>query len=178
VKTYNLVVADFPWRYANKQNGAVGDRYETLSIDELRSLMLFHSQYTFAQNCVLALWVTTPFKWSAQRFLDDCGFDYRTTLYWDKERFGTGYWFRGQVEELWVAKRGDVGVPRLPVRNIHRERPGEHSAKPEWFQDRLTKLGKKLKLNRRLELFARRDRPGWRCEGLELTGHDHRRLLT
>lgn len=108
--------------------------------------------------------------------LDRIDFDYKTTLYWHKTgRIGTGYWFRNQIEELWIAKRGDgARAFRSATRNVHDAPVTGHSEKPEWFQDVLEQGGDRVGLTRRLELFARRARPGWRCEGLELTGHDHR----
>lgn len=172
---YDLVVADFPWKYGSQQNGGADAKYATLSVLALKELMLLHRDRTFAKDAVLALWVTVPFKWAAADLMAAGGFDYRTTLFWHKPgRIGTGYWFRNQVEELWVGVRGDVRPFRLATRNLHEEAAGPHSAKPEWFQDQLEAGGDKVGLTRRLELFARRARPGWRCEGLELTGHDHR----
>ncbi len=177
---YNLIVVDFPWQYENKQNGAVADRYKTLSLAELEVLMALHSRTTFAKDAVLAMWVTVPFKWAALPLA--VGFDYKTTLFWHKApadeakpgRLGTGYWFRNEVEELWVFARGTAKAFRLPIRNVRREPATAHSSKPEWFQEVLEQGGDGVGLDRRLELFARRARPGWRCEGLELTGHDHR----
>lgn len=175
---YDLVVTDFPWPYANRQNGRADAHYEPLELEEIAELMKLHSGATFARDCVVAMWVTVPWKWAAQQILDEAGLDYKTTLYWHKTgRLGTGYWFRNQVEELWVASRGGAKAFRLPLRNVYEAPVGAHSEKPEWFQDALEAGGIKVGLTRRLELFARRARPGWRCEGLELTGHDHREVL-
>lgn len=175
MNAYDLIVTDFPWQYDSQQNGGADAEYATLSLKELDALMRLHREHTFARNAVLAMWVTVPFKWAALPLMEAGGFEYRTTLFWHKTgRIGTGYWFRNQVEELWVGMRGRVPAPRLAIKNVYEGPVGEHSAKPEWFQDQLELLAQKSGLTRPLELFARRARPGWRCEGLELTGHDHR----
>lgn len=179
---YDLVVTDFPWQYENKQNGNADAKYATLSLEELAALMRLHGEQTFARDAVLGMWVTVPFKWAALPLMEAAGFDYKTTLFWHKApedgygqgRLGTGYWFRNEMEELWVGSRGKAKAFRSPERNVVRCPATKHSSKPERFQDLLEEAGRAVGLLGRLELFARRHREGWRCEGLELTGHDHR----
>ena len=52
-----------------------------------------------------------------------------------------------------------------------------HSRKPEIFQDELTRWLAPHQQGYSLELFATRQRPGWRCLGHELTGTDIRQDL-
>ena len=105
------------------------------------------------------------------------------TAYMPKTPLGTGYWFRGEVEQLVVAVRGSFPALRSSRRNHVTHPPLKHSEKPAVFHDLIeaaileAQRKKRLGPVSKLELFARRARLGWRCEGLELTGHDHRTPL-
>ncbi|MGI0022273.1 MAG: MT-A70 family methyltransferase, partial [Nitrososphaeraceae archaeon] len=83
-----------------------------------------------------------------------------TKLYWDKGSIGMGANFRNQVEELWVAKRGNVKALHMTRQSTlvkHKRLP--HSVKPDIFrvivEDSTVRLfGKKRKM---IELFKRRN---------------------
>lgn len=81
--------------------------------------------------------------------------------------FGTGNYTGGGTEDVWLGIRGEgLASARLTkdVRHTILAPRGAHSAKPEEMQDRVEKLWP----GAYLELFARRQRPGWTCWGLEL----------
>lgn len=207
---YNVVLLDPPWRYDNKQNGAADAHYATLSVRELADLPCFRDG-SIADDALVACWVTTPFlhhlwRSDASGFRGDGLLDawrarFVTSLYWHKAPaptdfydagrqsrpvpktpLGTGYWFRGETEQLVIAIRGKFPALRSPIRNHYTHPPLAHSEKPEIFRQAIVSAlayaAKQGRLDdhppRYLELFARRAVPGWRCEGLELTGHDHR----
>ena len=90
---------------------------------------------------------------------------------------GTGNYTMGGTEDVWLGVRGSGLARDRLARNVRHTviappptHPGtkrtRHSAKPEAVQDRIERLWP----GPRLELFARRHRPGWTCLGLEL-GH-------
>jgi N6-adenosine-specific RNA methylase IME4 len=101
------------------------------------------------------------------RVLEAWGFKYRTTLVWVKERVGMGDLFRLQHELLLVGVHGDVPMPSPPTRPssvITAPRRG-HSEKPEELYTIIESMFPDLP---RVELFARRRRPGWDAWGNQL----------
>lgn len=84
-----------------------------------------------------------------------------------KDKFGTGFYFRGQHELLLFGVKGDIHPPeessRLPS-ILHAPVRG-HSEKPE----EVYYIIEKMYPNRRyLELFARKKREGWEAWGNEV----------
>lgn len=86
--------------------------------------------------------------------------------------FGPGSYTGKGVESVWLATRGKTPWSSLRARKDVRElitHPiGAHSAKPEVMQDRLEALWPHVHPSEKLEMFARRVRPGWDCWGNEL----------
>lgn len=187
---YSVLLADFPWEYSDKgtggsQSSSAVQQYPTLTIDELMKLPI-HS--IMAPNFIAFLWVTVPTKYQyGPRVLHAYGLDYRTTIYWHKTPGapGMGHWFRGDVEELIVATHGDFSgmALRCQERNIRQHparwmqpngEPSEHSQKPDLFHELIEKATGQASSRRNLELFARREKPGWRTMGGDLSGLDIR----
>jgi N6-adenosine-specific RNA methylase IME4 len=130
-----------------------------------------------APSAAVFLWVPTRLKfshgWTAAQAW---GLDYITTIYWNKCRIGMGYWFRNQVEELLVFQRrgGNLAPFRCQLPNIISLAPGEHSTKPEEFRKLIEQATGKISRRRCVELFARRQVPGWTGLGYQVTGRDIR----
>lgn len=190
---YSVLLADFPWSYDDKgtggsQSSSAATKYPTLSIDALMKLPI-HS--IMRPNFIAFLWVTVPTKFQyVPRVLHAYDLDYRTTIYWHKTPGppGMGHWFRGDVEELIVATHGDFSgmALRCQERNI-KQHPSrwkqangelsEHSQKPDIFHDLIEKATGEASSRRNIELFARREKPGWRTMGGEISGLDIREEL-
>lgn len=85
--------------------------------------------------------------------------------------FGPGSYTGGNVEDVWLGVRGDgTAWSKLRARRDIRQvifAPAAlmHSKKPEAMQDRVEALWPHVDPSERLELFARRRRPGWSCWG-------------
>jgi MT-A70 len=101
------------------------------------------------------------------------GFTYKSDLItWVKTTskgklaFGTGYFTRKGTEQLFYGTRGR-GLKRVDsaVRQCLLAERREHSRKPDEVAELLERLFGPV---RRIELFARRMRPGWTCWGNEL----------
>jgi len=154
---YDLIYADPPWRYSFSKSASrkIENQYETMGIEDIEAL-----EIPAAKDCVLYLWATMPKLPEAMRVVSAWGFEYVTGACWDKEIIGMGYWFRGQHELLLVAKRGSPSPPLQSVRrsSVFRARRGRHSAKPECVAEYLESAHPDVA---RLEMFARRARPGW-----------------
>ena len=165
---FDVIVADPPWRFASN-SAAKPDRnprrhYPTMSVEEIAALPV---QEVAAQSALLLLWVTGPLREATMSVPRAWGFRYESELVWDKGRIGTGYWTRGQHETLLICTRGRFPCPRpLFPSSILRAPRREHSRKPDEVQERLDELYGDLA---RLELFARRERPGWTAWGDQTT---------
>jgi len=157
--TFSTLYCDPPWSYRNKRTGGslksgAGQRYPTMTVDELCALPV---AAVLDRNAVCFLWATMPLLPDALRVLDAWGFTYRTSLFWDKDRLGLGFWFRGQVEVLLVGTRGKVKPPRIQERNLVKARALAHSEKPEVFRVLAEMAVDSSRLDSGwLELFARR----------------------
>jgi len=121
-----------------------------------------------ADDCVLGLWITMAHlaRGTHVKVLEAWGFSPRTILIWDKVNVGMGRWVRNRLEALVIAVRGKMPCP-LPGtqwEDLVVEASTIHSRKPdfahEWFEQFFPTLTK-------IELNARRARPGWSVWGLE-----------
>lgn len=172
---YGVIVADPPWQFRDSltmspvARSAVS-QYPTLTIKHVKSLGV---QEFAADDCVLALWCPLTLTAEAISIVDAWGFRFTTEYLWLKTTkdgsrlgFGMGHLFRGVGEKALIGVRGKYKFD-LESRS---ERGGclhpatRHSVKPENLQDSLDKM---FPDRAKLELFARRDRPGWTCVGNE-----------
>lgn len=94
------------------------------------------------------------------------GFSYKSGLAWVKDRFGTGYWFRGQHEHLLLGTRGEPPAPAPGMQwpSVIEAPVREHSRKPDRAYELVKSYFPHLP---KIELFARHARPGWDRWGAE-----------
>ena len=176
MKKYKTLLVDPPWQYRNKKTGGSmvsgsAQKYDTLSIEELCALRI---DKITAKDCVLFLWVTCPMTPEAVRLIDAWSFKFKTKIYWRKiMSLGMGYYFRGQVEELWVCVKGKVKAFRCQKPNFLQTKALKHSEKPTEIFDWIEPYAQKP----RAELFATRERIGWDCFGYEIDKKDIREML-
>jgi N6-adenosine-specific RNA methylase IME4 len=178
---FDLILADPPWRFLARSRKGLGrspdgplGHYDTMDLLAIKSLPVAS---VAAQNAILALWVVDFLLPEGIAVMEAWGFEYRTVGFtWVKTGkrqagkfpIGMGYYTRGNPEMCLIGQRGKglkrsedgKGVPQLVMRPR-----GEHSEKPAEIQIRLEKL---FGPRRRLELFARRHRRGWRAWGDQL----------
>ena len=178
---FRCIVADPPWPYGTrdaitrciKNDGTpalgVGDTgYPFMSMPDLCAMPVA----SVADNQAhLYLWTTNAFMREAHDLAEAWGFKVKTCLTWGKVKddgtasMKTGYYFRGATEHCLFAVRG-----RLPLQvkygkpTLYLSRRLPHSVKPEWFYA----LCEECSPGPRLELFARRARPGWTVWGNEV----------
>lgn len=116
---------------------------------------------------MLWIWTTNRHlaEGAAAGILQNWGFRPVTVLTWAKERAGTGVWLRGQTEHAILAVRGKAIPPSGTESTLlTAPRPSGHSTKPDEFYS----LVERLCPGARVELFARKQRPGWTCWGSEV----------
>lgn len=170
-KRYGVILADPEWRFEvfsdeTGQDRAAANHYPTSATDEIAARPI---QNIAANDCVLFLWATAPMLPDALRVMQAWGFTYKSHAVWDKQKDGTGYWFRNRHELLLVGTRGDVPAPAMgtQISSIQQSPAYAHSQKPEWallLIEQLFPNLPKIELNRRGPA-----REGWDAWGNEVT---------
>jgi N6-adenosine-specific RNA methylase IME4 len=180
-KRFNTILIDPPWfeQGAGKSKRGADRHYPLLKTRDIVPTILGSGMFRPAATSHLYLWATNNFLQEAMQVLDELGFRYLTCLTWAKPHAGLGQYFRGQTEHLLFGVRGHgIGLRRqwtsrrdLPTL-LHVDHPRDargraiHSAKPEEFYNLIEAASPPS----RLEMFARRRRPGWAAWGNEIVG--------
>lgn len=167
MQKYQVICADPPWAFNDKlqmssvKRGAQS-HYPVLNLDAITNLNV----PALADDVsILALWCPSVMLADGLRVVSRWGFNYKQMVIWPKAKIGMGHLFRNKHEVALIGTRGQytkivknrAQSTVLPVED-HR-----HSQKPESLQDRLELMFD----GPFLELFARRQRPGWTCLGNE-----------
>ena len=182
--TYRVIGADPPWMHANfsqSGHGAAKAHYDEMPLADLEAMPV--RDLAHPDGALLFLWCTGPqaAEGAHVRLAEAWGFRLTTRVFaWVKTTsagevyFGPGSYTGGNVEDVWLGVRGDTPWSsqraRRDVRQVVMAPRGAHSTKPEEVQDRIEALWPDA--TPRLELFARRRRPGWAAWGNEAPGCD------
>jgi len=170
-KKYNIIYADPPWRYQQKNlSGAAEHHYRTMSVNDICNLPV---EELADRNSVLFLWTTFPQLQEAMAVIGAWGFCYKTVAFvWLKQNkraeswfFGLGFWTRGNAEICLLATKGK---PRRLSAHVHQliiSPVRGHSEKPGEARDKILELMGDLP---RIELFARQKTAGWNVWGNEV----------
>jgi N6-adenosine-specific RNA methylase IME4 len=168
---YDVILADPPWHF---ETWGEGDRNVTKYYPIMETNDICGLSVPASDNSVLFLWACWPKLKDAMLVIDAWGFEYKTIAWiWVKLNSnsmgfftGMGYYTRANSEPCLLATKGkpprvsDKGIQSLicsPVR--------EHSRKPD---EQYAKIEKLYPNKKYLELFARRQRPGWDVFGNEV----------
>lgn len=184
---YSVILADPPWQYSDrkaKSGSSMGSPdyyYPTLSLRELQQLPVSNIANP---DCVLFCWATMPLitDGTVQSVVQSWGFTPKTLAFvWIKLNpvagtifKGLGHYTQGNAEVVMLATRGRIKRESKAISQIVMAPRGAHSEKPEEVHRRIERLYGDVP---RIELFARREVPGWKCTGLDLDGVDIRELL-
>lgn len=161
---YSVIYADPPWLFQAGFSGrSTQQHYPVMSLDRIVALGTGVRRIA-ADDAVLLLWTTAPHLADALRVVEAWGFEYKTNAVWDKEVVATGYWWRVRHEQLLLATRGSPKPPKPSLRcaSVLSQRKTEHSRKPDVY---FTMIERWFPHTARIELFARRYRPGWTVWG-------------
>ncbi len=190
---FDVVVLDPPWQFDDRNTrGAAERHYPTMSFEEIHSLPL--ESITNPNGSHLFCWTTAAHLGEALQHVEKWGFSYKQYVVWTKTkavrtelvgdlkiihrlidveiddpvplRIGLGHYWRHVTEIALFATRGK-GVSPLThgYPNQFFAPLQEHSQKPELFQDMVERFSPG---RTRLEIFARRERPGWITVGNEV----------
>lgn len=180
---FGCIVADPPWQLkmgdSRTMNGAVKRgkwndpvqnnehiaelQYPTMAVEEICAL-----QIPAADDAHLYIWTINSYIEVTYDVARAWGFEPSTMLFWLKQPMGLGLGgaFVPCVEPILFARRGRLAVKRRCDRNWWGWPRGRHSQKPEEFQT----VVESVSPGPYLEMFARRERPGWQCWGNEVCG--------
>lgn len=168
-RKYATVLADPPWRFANKTGKMAPEhkrlsRYTTMSFDEIGELPV---SSIVADTAHLYLWIPNALLPYGLDVMRQWGFEYKTNLVWYKvrkdggpDRRGVGFYFRNVTEVILFGIRGRNARTLAQGRrqeNIIVSRKREHSRKP----DEQYALIEACSPGPFIELFARGKRDGW-----------------
>ena len=136
-----------------------------MSFDELSSLSISE----IAQDdCLLFMWVVSPFLPECIKVGESWGFVYKTVAFiWDKHYVLPGHYTMARCEMCLVFKKGKIPKPR-GKRNICQllsVRRGNHSQKPHQARQNITEM---FPHHEKIELFARERFAGWDAWGNEV----------
>lgn len=172
-RRYGCVLADPPWRFANRTGKVAPEhrrlaRYATLTTDEICALPVGSHM---AERAHCYLWVPNALLPEGLKVLAAWGFDYKSNIVWHKVRKdggsdgrGVGFYFRNVTEVLLFGTRGRNARTLPPGRrqvNMIETRKREHSRKP----DEQYGLIEGCSWGPYLELFGRGLREGWTVWG-------------
>jgi N6-adenosine-specific RNA methylase IME4 len=165
---FRVIYADPPWLYSDSgvpDSGALGKasrHYDGMPLEDLCALPVEAHAHA---DSVLFLWVTSPMLPNAFPLIDAWGFTYKTGIVWDKVLHAFGHYVGVHHEHLLIATRGSC-LPDNPTPmpdSVQVVRRGDvHSEKPEHFRRLIEQLYGRGPY---LELFARKQTPGWTCLG-------------
>ena len=179
VPTYLLIkphtlYADPPWMEAGggKIKRGADRHYPLMKTRDIKGLKVetVPVRDLVDEDAHLYLWVTNNFLEDGLEVMKAWGFRYVTCITWVKDRIGLGQYFRGKTEQLLFGVRGKTMYQTLSdgkraqgvtVVEAPRER---HSAKPESVR----RMIERVSPGPYLELFARKQVPGWDAWGNEV----------
>jgi N6-adenosine-specific RNA methylase IME4 len=164
-EVFQTIVIDPPWDWGDEgdknQFGVVTPTYNTMSLEELLELPIGKVS---SINAHLYLWITNRSLLKGGALLERWGFRYITCLTWCKPSIGAGNYFKGQSEHILFGVRGSLPLLRNDIGTVFEAKRTGHSAKPDEFYA----LVEQCSPGPWLEMFSRKERPGWVTWGAEV----------
>lgn len=160
-----IITADPPWLFSSNSDARPGRNprrhYPCMPDVEIAAMPV---REWAGPNALLFMWTTAPMLERSLPIMHHWGFKYVSQMVWVKSRTGTGFWVRNRHEIILIGKRGKFPCPSpAPFSDSVIPAPAmKHSQKPEALQDRIDEVWPDMP---KLELFARRPRPGWTTFG-------------
>lgn len=174
---FSVVVADPPWLFGDKlgaRTRGAANHYDCLTVEQLRWFPL----PPIAADAWLFLWRVSAMPQEALDVVAAWGFVPKSEIVWVKTdqsggklRLGMGRYVRNSHETCIVATRGKPVRAALDVPSVIHAPRGRHSEKPDQFFDLVERLVGDVP---RVEMFARKPRPGWTVLGNESDGSSAR----
>jgi N6-adenosine-specific RNA methylase IME4 len=185
---YRAIALDPPWSYARAAGqGVANKQYDLMTWDDIKALgPLLHA--VAAPDSAIFLWTCAPLLMETADVVRAWGFRYITKAFSWLKTYPDGSYFvglgshtRSNTEDVWLLSNGTPHRKNTDVYQIVPTLEGDavvapltrHSAKPAEIYRRIERYTD----GPYLELFARRQRPGWATLGNEIDGLDIRESL-
>ncbi|NBI67186.1 DNA methyltransferase [Pseudoflavonifractor sp. 60] len=179
-KKYDLIYTDPPWpqkkgniRRCRPNQGRQLD-YPTMSVDGcFKTQDPFFARTSEKHN--IFIWTIDKFLLETSVQMEKRGYKLHARFIWDKENgIAPAFTVRFSHEYLlWFYKPNSILMPRRECfgkyTTVMREPASYHSCKPVCAYEMLEDMFCGAE---RIELFARRQRPGWDCWGNDIGGID------
>jgi N6-adenosine-specific RNA methylase IME4 len=172
--SYDLILADPPWPETGGGGRGAQNHYSVVPYDEIPAAVMGAPCWRPARAFWLGLWTTKSSLPHAMRLLEACGAAYVTAWTWGKEggqgelSLGMGQYGRHGVELILWGRRGQPGRSadgwQRAAADFTAPR-GKHSEKPALAYEQALAV---FAPTSPLEMFARKERPGWAVWGLEV----------
>lgn len=175
MKKYQIIYADPPWSFKNKNTGGsmisgADAHYSTMKLEDIKKIPV--SNLT-DEDCVLFMWWVGSQPQEALDLVKAWGFKIKTmtgfnwvkTTVIGKLFFGMGFWTRQGSENCLIAVKGKPKRINAGVRSVIMAKNEKHSKKPNIFRTEIIKLMGDIP---RLEMFAREQREGFDVFGNEV----------
>jgi N6-adenosine-specific RNA methylase IME4 len=169
-----LILSDFEWHFKVYSETTGMDRHAAnhyITAKEtstpLDIVARQHKRMSIAaDDCVHLMWCPASFNAIALKVMELQGFKYVSQFVWIKPGIGTGFWVRDRHELLLIGVRGKVPCPAMGDQfDSAIDAPkGEHSEKPDFQYEIAERYFPNLP---KVELNARRTRPGWIAWGFD-----------
>lgn len=173
---YGVIYADPPWKQSEGGRKAVRAQssgqpldYKTIPLIEIESHLRTAAGLA-EPNSVLFLWTIDKYLFEAQSMAEKLGYKLHARMIWNKVtgipaaftiRYGHEYllfMYRGKLPPVAKEERGKI-------HSVFTERVERHSQKPQIAYEIIERL---YPAEKKLELYARRERAGWDSWGDEL----------
>lgn len=186
IKPFKVIVADPPWLFGDKLPGetrGASNQYSCMPTWMICAMAENAGRVIMGQliadDAILFLWRVAAMQQDALDVARFWNFQIKTDLVWLKKTtdglrwFGMGRTLRAEHETCLVCTRGTPRLLNHSTRSTFvtdldlaglSARARRHSEKPEEFYE----IVERLSDGPYLELFARKQRPGWTCIGNEL----------
>jgi len=175
---FGAIHADPAWQYLTRsprgEGRSASAHYEVMTLGDMKALPI---AALAAADCLLCMWIPDWAPRWALELVEAWGFEHKTTAFtWVKQNpsgegwhMGSGYWTRANPETCWLATKGEPErLSPFDVRQLIVSPLGAHSVKPEEARERVERLVR----GPYLDLFGRRQRPGWTVWSNEILRSD------
>jgi N6-adenosine-specific RNA methylase IME4 len=164
---YGAILVDAPWDNADSitpkqpfSSYPGGWPYPTMRISEVEKLDI---PGLAGPNCHLYLWVMNSFLPHGCYLMQHWGFKYSQIITWVKPS-GVGNWWVNRTQHMLFGYRGRMTMKTKCIDNVFGSTPVRHSEKPDLSYDIIEAASH----GPYVEVFARRQRPGWDVWGSEV----------
>lgn len=177
-QSYDLILADPPWRQTKGGKKAVREHssglpldYPTLSFDEIKRHLAKVSELNH-ENSILFLWTIDKYLFEAEQLAKELGYKLHARMVWDKiNGIPAAFTIRYGHEYLLYMYKGKF-IPvdkqaRGKYHSVFHELSKRHSQKPDCVYEMIESLYPDLS---KIEMYARSARMGWDSFGNELIG--------